>query len=193
MPTSQLASQAEEAPSSTAANEDRSVEFVRLFARHEHQIYAYIVSALGNWADADEVMQETSVALWEMFDRFEPGTSFRQWACRIAYYRILRYGERRQRDRHHFDHEFVEAVAKTAEQEAAEFDTRRTALSGCLSQLSSQDRELLKSCYLSSTSIKQVAENRGRPVKRVYKMLSRIRQILFQCVQRKLAAEESGR
>src|SRR5262245_27195115 len=65
----------------------RNLRFVRLFAQHEHQVYAYIVSVLANWADADEVMQETSVALWEMFDDFQEGTSFCSWACRIAYFR----------------------------------------------------------------------------------------------------------
>jgi len=67
----------------------RNLRFVRLFAQHEHQVYACIVSALANWSDADEVMQETSVALWEMFDRFQEGTSFTAWACQIAYFRVL--------------------------------------------------------------------------------------------------------
>ena len=35
-----------------------------------------------------------------MFDDFEEGTSFVSWACRIAYFRILRFREKRKRDRH---------------------------------------------------------------------------------------------
>src|SRR5262249_23278038 len=125
----------------------RNLRFVRLFAQHEHQIYAYIVAAIGNWADADEVMQQTSVALWEMFDRFTEGTSFSGWACQIAYYRILRYRENRRRDRHEFDQEFVEAVAATAHQESDWFESRRKALGDCVARLRPQDRELLQFCY----------------------------------------------
>jgi len=167
----------------------RNLRFVRLFAQHEHQVYAYIVSVLGNWTDADEVMQETSVALWEMFDDFQEGTSFCSWACRIAYFRILRFREKRRRDRHEFNNEFVEAVAATALEEADLFEFRRKALGGCVEKLRPDDRELLRACYADGGTIKNAAEHLERPAKSVYKALARIRQALFDCVQRRLSAE----
>lgn len=166
----------------------RNLRFVRLFAQHEHQIYAYIVAALGNWTDADEVLQETSVALWEMFDRFEEGTSFCGWACQIAYFRILRFRERRRRDRHEFDQDFVEAVAAAAREEADGFEERRKALGDCVARLKPPDRELLQFCYADGDTLKNAAVRLDRPAKSVYKALARIRQALFDCVQRKLSA-----
>lgn len=167
----------------------RNLRFVRLFAQHEHQIYAYIVAALGNWADADEVMQETSVALWEMFERFTEGTSFVGWACQIAYFRILRFREKKRRDRHDFDQEFVETVAATALEESDWFEFRRKALGDCVGRLKENDRELLQFCYADGGTIKCAAERLDRPAKSVYKALARIRQALFDCVQRKMSAE----
>jgi RNA polymerase sigma-70 factor (ECF subfamily) len=175
-----------EAPETDA---QRNLRFVRLFAQHEHQIYASIVASLGNWTDADEVMQETSVALWEMFDRFEEGTSFVGWACQIAYYRILRFREKRRRDKHEFDQEFVEAVAATVLEESDWFEFRRRALGDCVSRLRPNDRDLLESCYADGGTIKCAAERLDRPAKSVYKALARIRQALFDCVQRKMTAE----
>lgn len=180
-------------PVEASSEKDRSLRFVRLFAQHEHQIYAYIVSVLSNWTDADEVMQETSVAIWEMFDDFQEGTSFRHWACRIAYFRILRFRQKRGRDRHEFDHQFVEAVAEAAIEEADSFESRRMALADCLTRLRREDRELLESCYTGGDQIKHVAERLDRPAKSVYKALGRIRQALFECVRRKVAVEERGR
>lgn len=180
-------------PHSTArggeTDAQRNLRFVRLFAQHEHQIYAYIVAALGNWTDADEVMQETSVALWEMFDRFTEGTSFVGWACQIAYFRILRFREKRRRDRLEFDQEFVDAVAATALEESDWFECRRKALGDCVGRLKPHDRDLLQSCYADDGTIKSASERLDRPAKSVYKALARIRQALFDCVQRKLAAE----
>jgi RNA polymerase sigma-70 factor (ECF subfamily) len=182
-------------PVNRIAREDDSIDaqhnlrFVRLFAQHEHQVYAYIVSALANWTDADEVMQETSVALWEMFDDFQEGTSFCSWACRIAYYRILRFCEKQSRDRHQFDQEFVEKVAFTALEEAELFQVRRKALGDCVGQLKPRDKELLQTCYGDGGTIKHAAQQLERPAKGVYKALARIREALFQCVQRKLAAQ----
>lgn len=167
----------------------RNLRFVRLFAQHEHQVYAYIVSAMANWADADEVMQETSVALWEMFDDFQEGTNFCSWACRIAYFRILRFREKRKRDRHEFDQPFVEAVAATALDEAESFELRRKALGDCVNRLKERDRDLLQVCYADGGTIRRAAERLERPAKGVYKALARIRQTLFDCVQRKLTAQ----
>jgi RNA polymerase sigma-70 factor (ECF subfamily) len=172
-----------------AIDTQRNLRFVRLFAQHEHQVYAYIVSVLGNWTDADEVMQQTSVALWEMFGDFEEGTSFCSWACRIAYFRILRFREKRRRDRHEFNNEFVEAVAATAGEEADLFEFRRKALGQCVEKLRPEDRELLRVCYVDGGTIKNAAEQLERPAKSVYKALARIRQVLFACVQRRLSAE----
>ena len=41
--------------------------FVRLLARYQGQIYAYILSIVGNYNDSDDIFQETSSKLWEMF------------------------------------------------------------------------------------------------------------------------------
>jgi RNA polymerase sigma-70 factor, ECF subfamily len=178
-------------PSREASRIDtqRNVQFVRLFAQHEHQVYAYIVSVLANWADADEVMQETSVALWEMFGDFTEGTNFTSWACRIAYFRILRFREKQRRDRHEFNQEFVEAVSATALEESDTFEFRRLALGGCVEKLRPDDRRLLQMCYADGGTIKHAAERLRRPAKGVYKALARIRQALFDCVQRKLSSE----
>jgi RNA polymerase sigma-70 factor (ECF subfamily) len=163
---------------------------VQLFAQHEHEIYACIVAVLGNWADADEVMQETSMALWEMFDEFQPGTNFRAWACAIARHRIQRFRQKQARDRHVFSDEFIEAVSQTAQEEAERFESRRKALAQCVDKLAQQDRRLLQLCYAGSESFKHVAEQLGRPVSGVYKALWRIRQALFDCINRTLAADE---
>jgi RNA polymerase sigma-70 factor (ECF subfamily) len=171
------------------ADANRNLRFVRLFAQHEHQVYAYIVAVMGNWSDADEVMQETSVALWEMFDEFQEGTSFAGWASKIAYFRILRFREKCRRDRHEFDNAFVEAVAEAAQQEAETFETRRKALGMCVEKLRPDDRQLLQFCYGEDGTIRRAAERLARPVKGVYKALARIRQSLYACVQRRLATE----
>ena len=172
-----------------AIDAERNLRFVRLFAQHEHQVYAYIVSILASWGDADEVMQQTSVALWEMFDEFTEGTNFLGWACRTASFRVLRFRDKQRRDRHQFDQEFVEKVAATALEEAELFESRRKALGDCVSKLKDRDRDLLQQCYAERQSIKGAAERLERPAKGVYKALARIRQLLFECVQRKLAAQ----
>jgi DNA-directed RNA polymerase specialized sigma24 family protein len=40
-------------------------QFIRLMTKHERLVYGYILSLVPNWADADEILQETNIRLWE--------------------------------------------------------------------------------------------------------------------------------
>src|SRR5690606_9661712 len=86
-------------------------QFVRLLASHERRIYAYILSLVPNWADADEIFQETNVRLWRDFAEFEPGTNFAAWAIRVAYYQVLTWRKRAARDQLIFDDDMVQSIA----------------------------------------------------------------------------------
>ena len=61
-----------------------------LFRHEQRRLYQFIVTLLGNTVDADDVFQETSLAIWSAFDQFKPHTDFYCWARQIAYHRILR-------------------------------------------------------------------------------------------------------
>ena len=58
-----------------------------------------------------------------------------------------------------------------------------------IAKLKERDRDLLNRRYTPGITIKQVAEQLGRPAKSVYAALGRIRHALLECVERKLAAE----
>ena len=64
-------------------------QFIRLMTRHERLVYGYILSLVPNWADADEILQETNIRLWEEFEKFETGTNFAAWAVRVAHFQVL--------------------------------------------------------------------------------------------------------
>ncbi|MFN7134755.1 MAG: guanylate kinase, partial [Myxococcales bacterium] len=49
--------------------------------------------------DSEEVIQETNLVLWREFDRFQEGTNFAAWACRVALNQVLAWRKKRQRDR----------------------------------------------------------------------------------------------
>jgi hypothetical protein len=52
--------------------------------RHERLVYGFMLSLVPNWADADEILQETNIRLWDEFEKFVPRTNFAAWAVRIA-------------------------------------------------------------------------------------------------------------
>ena len=66
-------------------------EFVRLYTANSRRVYAYILTLLPNRTDAEDVFQDVGTLLWEKFGEFTPGSQFGAWACRIAYFKALKY------------------------------------------------------------------------------------------------------
>jgi RNA polymerase sigma-70 factor (ECF subfamily) len=164
-------------------------QFVRLMAAHGRRLYAYILSLVPNWADADEIFQETSVRLWRDFADFEPGSNFSAWATRVAYFQVLTWRKRAARSHLVFDDDILQLIAARHEMLVPFAETRHRALGDCLQELSGQSRDLLARCYAPGAQVKDVAESMGRKLPAVYKSLQRIRAALRTCVERRLKAE----
>jgi RNA polymerase sigma-70 factor (ECF subfamily) len=165
--------------------------FLRLFLQNERRVYAYVLTLLPHRADADDVLQEASLVMWDKFDPADPPTDFAAWGCRIAYFKVLDFYKKAGRGRVRFSQEMVDRVAETAVEQAAvlQLDDQREALAGCLQKLRPQDRDLLARRFADGATVRSTSEQVGRSVEAVYKALAKIRADLFACVQRALARE----
>ena len=162
-------------------------QFIRLMTRHERLVYGYILSLVPNWADADEILQETNIRLWEEFEKFETGTNFAAWAIRVAHFQVLTWRKRASRSRLVFDQRVVDALAQEPCWTDEVFEARHQALAECMSELPDHSRDLLRHCYVEGSRAKDVAVELNRSPASVYKALERIRVTLHGCIERKLA------
>jgi RNA polymerase sigma-70 factor, ECF subfamily len=170
---------------------DRSKQFLRLFLQNERRLYAYILTLLPNRADADDALQEASLAMWDKFDATSPPSDFLAWARRVAYYKVLDFYKKAHRLRARLSRVFLERVAETAAEQAdvLRLDDRREALAACVEKLAPRDRDLLARRFADGATTESASAEVGRSVDAVYKALAKLRQILFDCVQRTLARE----
>ena len=72
-------------------------EYVRLLAEHERQLAGYVHALVPLWQDAEDVLQDTKLRLWEQFDTFQLGTNFAAWSFTIAGYLVRKHRKDRQR------------------------------------------------------------------------------------------------
>ena len=172
-------------------SEGQKVErFAQLLATCQRRVFLYALGLLHNAADAEEILQETNIVLWRKFDRYEPGTDFGRWACRIAYYEVLKFREKTMRQERLFSNGFIETLAVEAEGTLDSLQPRRQALVRCLDKLSDKDRRLVTSRYQQGATTRTVAEAVGRSVQGTRKALHRIRTALLECIERTLAIEQ---
>ena len=166
---------------------DKQAEFVRLLTRHSSQIYGFILMLSVNRIDAEDVFQDTSVVLWEKFDSYEPGTNFRAWACRIAFFQVQNHRRATGRLRSLSDEAFS-AVAADALAMVEDRDIRGDALTECLEKLPERDRRLLEQKYFGQLTTAQIAEQWSQSTHSIYRSLSRIHGKLLHCMRRALAS-----
>lgn len=175
----------------TAATGEKNPErFVRLLGRYQQRVYSFILTLVPHWADADEVLQETNIVLWRKFSEFQPDTDFVRWANQVAYFEVLKFRRRQQKDHLFFSDAFVEEVAAEVMEMSETLQLQRDRLAGCLQKLSDRDRTLIHLRYDEGSSVKRVAEQLGRSADSVYKSLGRVRRMLIDCIHREKMAEE---
>ncbi|MFN4258744.1 MAG: sigma-70 family RNA polymerase sigma factor [Gemmataceae bacterium] len=176
-------------PAGDTVPAERVEAFVRLLGQNQRRVFLYVMSLVPNRTEAEEIVQETNLVLWREFERFEMGTNFAAWACKVALHQVLAWRKRKQRDRLEFSVEFIEAVAEEAAATAEHLEERAAALARCIDRLPARHRELLQLRYSEGLSIEAIAGRAARTVDAVYRALSRIRQTLHECVTRTLTQE----
>src|SRR5262249_18874370 len=127
---------------------DRKVDFAEKLRRHQIQLFGYIYSLVRDLDDADDLFQQTSLVLWDKFDRYDEGKSFAAWACGVARFEVSNFLRSRNCQRLHFSDKLgmmlVDIHAGFAEEE---IEYRCDALVRCVKRLRAWDQELLETCY----------------------------------------------
>lgn len=177
-------------PSQSKASESElgdHAQFVTLFARDNHRVFAFIYSMLHNRADAEDVFQRTSLILWQEFGKYDQERDFSKWACGIAFYTVRNFLRVSGRKRLTFNYELMKVIADERVGMRESTDLRKEALDECMKKLSLDDCDLVSQAYCGDSTIKEVAETMGRAVQTLYNRLNRIRKGLVECVDVSLA------
>ena len=163
--------------------------FITLYAHYQLDIYRYVLSLLKNSADAQDVVQETAVVLWKKFNSYEPETSFKAWACRIALYETMNYRRKKANRQRILSEKVMQELTEVYIENDSILEERRDHLKGCLEKLPDEDSKLVEERYSSDITIGEVAANVGVTANTLYKRLHRIRTQLYECINRTMAGE----
>ncbi|WP_437222267.1 sigma-70 family RNA polymerase sigma factor [Planctomicrobium sp. SH661] len=164
-------------------------DFLKAFTAEQLRIMGYIWSQIPDKNSAQDVFQETTLALWKKFHTYRPEESFLNWGLGVARHQVLRYWRSRSRDRHVFSDELLVQLTEEGLDLVGQLDRRQSALNDCLHLLPVRQRELVHDFYGEGLCAQDVALKWGRTVHAVYKTLKVLRASLFKCVEQKLAQE----
>ena len=158
----------------------------RLVLKHRHEVLAYLYSALPDYHAVEDVFQEVCLVAVQKAAEFQDGSNFAAWARIIARNKLRE--QLRKRTGVLVDDAFFDGLDRAFEEARAALDPdpRKEALRLCLSELQEGARQIVSLRYDEGLNPASIADRMGRSRTAVNSLLQRIREILRDCVERRL-------
>jgi RNA polymerase sigma-70 factor (ECF subfamily) len=165
-------------------------ELVRI---HEGWVRGFLRARIRDWAAADDLAQDVFVTAFRRVKTFRGDSAFDGWLRGIAVNHLRNFARKRR--------ELClggpEELQVLIEREAGDFlgagdeSGALEALRQCLGRIDGPSRALLDERYVEGRSVRELAERSGRGYSALTMQLHRLRELLADCVQRKLEVGES--
>jgi RNA polymerase sigma-70 factor, ECF subfamily len=166
----------------------RTLDFLKLFVRHQQEIYAYILTLVSHVHDADDLFQDGMTVMWRKFDQFKPGTNFAAWGVQIMRYQILDYRRSLARSKRVLlEDSLFDALMDHLPTIQDDMVARIEALRKCQTLLDDRAKRILKMRYERNISVEEIASCLKRSRRQVYHLLGQINGVLLRCMRRTLA------
>lgn len=167
----------------------RHEEFVGLLTASHDRLLGYLLSLLGRWHDAQDVLQRASVLMWQKYGSFESGTDFMAWASTICFYEAKVFQRTASRSPLHFDEDLLALLAEERLEDLKHQERRMEALETCFDTLRDDDRRLLRASCAEHGDITALAARMGRAPRTLWNKLAILRRLLADCVMNRLQEE----
>ncbi|VAX38891.1 hypothetical protein MNBD_PLANCTO02-2436 [hydrothermal vent metagenome] len=171
-------------------------EAALLMMKHRCTLYGYIYACVRSHSDAEDIFQDVSVVAMQEISQLKNSDGFLPWSREIAFRRVLAHHKKKKSKREVFLNPHIAGALADAAERTQKTDatlSRREALMECLEQLPQQSRELIDLRYDESTeSVAEIAQHYGQTVRAVYCRLDRIKNLLRNCVTKRLQSEASS-
>ena len=152
------------------------------------ELIAYARSLLGNYAAADDVVQEAMLVVVKKYSQFQEGTSMLAWCRSIVRIEVLRAKQRHQRERTLAERLLDDAIESAFGQFQAarrqdETESYREAVRRCLERVPARSQGVLRARFASELSYQQIGDRLGMTIEAVRKALFRLKKQVRSCVE----------
>lgn len=162
-------------------------QFSNLYEADKNRLYSYIHAFVSHSAIADDIFQETSLTLWKEFHKFELGTNFSKWANGIAFYRVLTFRRNNKKYMLGISDDFLYEINETLTEQnelSERQEQKLDYLEHCRLLLSVSLQSIYQSFYVHNHTAQDIADNTGRSIHAIRKAVHKLRQRIFDCVDK---------
>lgn len=129
-----------------------------LFARHRTRVHRFVLRRVRSDGMAEDIVNETFLAVWQQAGRFEGGSSVTTWMLSIAHNKAVSALRKRREDT--LEEGVAEAIADGGDSPETSLAKvgKAGVLRACLDKLPDEQRVVMDLVYYHEQSVKEVAE-----------------------------------
>lgn len=177
------------------SSDDKRDRVVKAAVEYRTELIAYARSLLGNYAAADDVLQEAMLVVVKKYDQFQEGTSILAWCRSIVRIEVLRAKQQYQRERSLAERLLDDAIEAAFDEfqltrRREEAESWREALRRCLEGVPDRGQNVLKARFTEELSYQEIGERLGMTLEAVRKSLFRLKRQVRSCVETSLRAAQ---
>jgi len=164
--------------------------FGELVSMHEGWVRGFLRSRIRDWAAADDLAQEVFVTAFRKIRDFRGESEFEGWLRGIAVNLLRNFIRKRCEVCIGGSGELQDLL----DQQPREIESGGPALDAlheCLSRIDGAARQLLDARYVNGRSVRELSAETGRGYSALTMHLHRLREVLADCVRKKLEVTES--
>ena len=168
---------------------------LKLALEYRVELVAYARSLLGNYAAAEDAVQDAMLVVVKKFDQFREGTSMLAWCRAIVRLEVLRMKQQHQRERSLTERLLDDAIDAAFDefQTAQRRDDAQVwheALERCLGRVPERGRSVLQARFVDELSYQQIGQRVGMTLEAVRKALFRLKKQVRLCVETSLGGAQ---
>jgi RNA polymerase sigma-70 factor (ECF subfamily) len=180
-------------PLSDPEGDQRQERFLSLFLPEQGAVRAFIRSIIWDRSRCEDVFQEVALVLWRELDRYDAGRPFGAWARGVAAKVTLKGLRQARKSPVALSPDAIAALEAAFDQLAFQeayrpVSKQQDALRHCLDRLPDRARNLVHLRYHDALELGDIALRVNSSPEAVRKALSRSREALQKCVERRLRA-----
>ena len=164
--------------------------FSGIVRRHQGWLRAYLRSRMADWSEADDLAQEAFLTAYRKIHQFTGDGELEPWLKTIAKNHLRNHIRKRRDECVGGSEELGRLLDKEEIASIPISNGSRDALSDCLRRVEGPSRELLTERYVTGKSVRDLAAESGRGYSALTMQLHRLRELLAECVRRKVELSE---
>lgn len=161
-----------------------------LWMQAQPVIASYIRVGVRDQQYAEDLLQETALAVARSFDQFDIDRPFLPWAMAIARNKIIDYHKGKGKSHLCFSSDLMSQLSAEFEDNGGVVNDYIESLHHCMDRLAKTAQVAIELRYVRSLSYAQIGERIGRSTAGVANLLLRTRATLMKCIETRIEAGE---